>query len=648
MAAVFLRDGRPMAPERFANVSAALRLFGPHAVERCDGSAGLARIALDPFTPKDGGAQGVVEAGGGSLVLFDGVLHHRTEAIAALALDPGEARRCSDAVLFTRAWERWDVDAALRVEGEFAVVVWDAGRHTLTALCSPLSSPPLHFSVSPRRVIVASAPRAIFAWGDLPRRLDDAQLASNLIGDYRDTRASFYEGVQSLAPGEALTVTPAADRIRRYYDLAERAELARPPARADYVAAGRDLLRRAVGDALNAPETLAIMLSSGLDSQTLAATALDLLDDRPAAAELLAFTQCPEPGWDGRTPGGLPGDERPLARKLAERRPALDLRFAYASGIGTDGLDDRSDRVIELAELPPRSINMHRNHECRGLARAAGRRTVLTGRWGNATLSHNGHARLTSLLRAGRLSTLWREAAGLPPGRLGRFSPLLRHAVAPMLSDRLYRVVGALAYGDAGWRGYSAIHPDFARETRVDERARAHGFDPFARGAASRRRQQIDLLSYGVDDASTHLAMRTIHGVSERAPIGDRRLVEWCLGLPDEQYLSRDGSRLLIRRLMRNRLPPEVLATPRALQCADWHLRLSRGLPRVRDMLHDWRGDPAVAGRLDLDRLLRVVNDWPVETPLSRSDHPDHLMAWPGLDRALVAGRFIRWAQRNP
>ena len=60
--------------------------------------------------------------------------------------------------------------------------------------------------------------------------------------------------------------------------------------------------------------------------------------------------------------------------------------------------------------------------------------------------------------------------------------------------------------------------------------------------------------------------------------------------------------------------------------------------------LERWRDDPAVAGRLDLDRLLRAVDTWPERTPLSARDHPDWLLLR-FLPRALNAGRFIKWVE---
>lgn len=639
VAAAVCRDGGAPAPDGLARMSDALHGFGAKSFARCDDVAGLVRKVPESFTPEDAADRGIVEVGDGRLLLFDGFLHHRRDLIGALGLAPREAREWPDSALFARAWRCWSEDAGLRVEGEFTVVVWDPGRRTLTALCSPLWAPPLFFSIDRRRALVASAPCAIFAWGDLPRRLNDAYLASGLILDYGDRRGSYYEHVRTLQPGELLTVTPDAHRIRGYYELAERVEPVRLPRDSDYVDAAGELLRGAVDSALRATETPSISLSGGLDSPMVAVAALELLAGSPGSAPLVSFTAVPEPGWDGRLRGG---DEGPLVRKLHERYPALDARFVESPGLDADHLQLQ---MIERAELPMRNPgNMYWIHEVRRLSRAAGRRTLLTGGSGNGTLTFTGAPRLASLLRTWRWPTLLREAAALPQGRFGPLRPLIKHALPRQLPGWAVR---ARWRRRGGWRYHSAIHPEFARRMRVDERARAHRFGPYVPEARSCPEGQIRMLCNPHKQGpgrSVRVALQALHDVAARDPLGDRRLVEWCLGLPDEQYMHRGQFRRLVRRLAEGRLPAELLsATVTGGQAADWHLRLGRRLPRLRRTFEDWRGDPEVAGRLDLDRLLRILDTLPAETPLTPADYPDHIVAEFGIDRALATGRFIRW-----
>ena len=641
LAAVFLRGGGPVSRERAGALSAALRPFGTHADVWRGGPAALVRTTSDR-RPAAAGVDGPL--------LFDGFLRSRGELAAALGLPPGEADRQPDDALFARAWTRWGAAAAARVDGEFVFVAWDGPARTLVAGCSPWTAPPLCFHVNRRRAVVASAPRGVFALGDLPRRLDDERLSNSLGGFYGDPRRTYYRDVRNLLPGEVLTVTPETHGVRRHHDPAEHVRPARPAGRAaaGHVEEARDLLRRAVRGALRAGDP-AVLLSGGLDSPAVALAALDVLAESPAAAALLSFTSYPEPGWDGRAPAHKSADERPLVRELAARHPALDARFVDAAGLGFDHL---LEPTIALAETPPRNVmNLVWVHECLRLARAAGRRVVLTGEGGNLSFSQSGHERLAELLGAGRLRALWRAAGAPARGRVGAARSLLRRAALPWLPPPFQRAVLRCVKGPRPMPPpFSAVHPGYARATRLVERARAQGFGPYrplSRSCAEAQLRNLTSPMRQGDERAVRRALETLHGVALREPLGDRRLVEWCLGLPGEAFFARGRPRLLARRVLRGRVPRALFSAPRGLQAADWHLRFTRALPGIRALLDDWRGDPEVAGRIDLDRLSRLLDTWPAETPLNARDHPEFRLARAGLGPALAAGTFIRWVGRG-
>ncbi len=650
LAAVFQRDGRPIDRAALGRVANALKPFGTAKTEPwCDGPAGLVWIAGGCFAPENTLDSQPVPAGG-RLLLFDGLLAHRRQLADALGLAPRRAAEDADSALFARAWERWGEDAALRAEGEFAAVVWDPRRRVLVAVCSPLNAPPLYYAVDRRRAIVATTPSAVFAWGDLPRALDDGILASNLINDYGDGRRTCYKGVNSLLPGEALTAAPKAMRVRRYYALAERVRPVRLAKDTDYVDAANELLRDAVASGMRAVETPAISLSGGLDSSAVAVAALDHLADRGDAAPLVSFTATETPGWDGRVKTAEVGDVTHRVPVLARMYPRLDTRFFDVGDLSFERLLQLEQRMIELTELPPRSRSWLRIvYKTAVLVAESGRNVLLNGGGGNNTLSYDGLARLASLLRAGRLPSLLRESAGGPAGtRLGRLSPVLHYGIYRNLPRRLHGAVRRLVYGQRGWVDVCPIHPRFARANRVDERVRENGFDPYYRGRESVRKVMFgrwELHARRHQARAPQRSMQAIAGIQARLPMHDRRLVEWALGIPDEQHLDGGQSRRLMRRMMKARLPPEILTGPRGRSGSDWHLLAARELPEIRATLESWRSEPGVAERIDLERCLRLVDAWPQATPVRRQDHPDHQFIRHGLDHALAAGRFIRWAE---
>ena len=625
-----------MERPKFKRVVDALQPFGTAGTEPwCDGPTGLVGVSDTRFAAENAFDCQPASAGA-NLLLFDGLLADRPGLIDALGLAPRRAAQQADSALFARAWDRWGEEAALRVDGAFVAVVWTPRARVLSAVCSPLDAPPLYYAVDRRRAIFATAPRAIFAWGDLARCLDDAVLASDMINVPGDG-ATCYRGVSALLPGESLTVSPKAARVRRYYDLAERAQPIRLATDADYVEAGSELLRNAVERAMRAPQTPAIQLSGGIDSSSVAVVALDSLAGSGDPASLISITGMYGADWHR--------DEiRSRVRALAAEQPALDARFVV-----TDGGDAEQSlqRLLELAEFPVRSaLQAPTFRSYKQAVVDTGRNVILDGNHGNNTLSHDGVARLASLLRTGRLPSLLRESAGGEPGeRLGRFSPLLHYGVFRNLPRRMHATVRRLVFGWRGWLEYSAIHPEFARAHHVDERARESGLDPYRRGWPSVR----GALLYRWDGCVRRHLYRGVgrageaeYGVQCRSPFMERHLVEWAVGLPPEQFLRDGQSRRLIRRMMAGRLPTQILHEQRRVRDRD--ALPTSDLPAARATFERWRSDPSVAERIDLTRLLRLLDAMP-QAPATRRNYADCRFIRHGLDHALAVGRFIRWAE---
>src|SRR5262249_27760040 len=120
--------------------------------------------------------------------------------------------------------------------------------------------------------------------------------------------------------------------------------------------------------------------------------------------------------------------------------------------------------------------------------------------------------------------------------------------------------------------------------------------------------------------------VRANFGIDIRTPAFDRRLVEFCIGVPQDQYLCKGRDRWLIRRAMQGRLPEAVLANGKAgVQSADWFPTLTRERSRIRAELKRLAEHPDVESILALQRLTAILDDWPNCQPPEYSAQADVL-----------------------
>jgi asparagine synthetase B (glutamine-hydrolysing) len=75
-----------------------------------------------------------------------GTLYYRDDLVAALDLDPDSAKARSDAALALAAYRRWGVEGFRRLEGDYALAVWDGRAGRLVGARDPLGGQPLYWT----------------------------------------------------------------------------------------------------------------------------------------------------------------------------------------------------------------------------------------------------------------------------------------------------------------------------------------------------------------------------------------------------------------------------------------------------------------------------------------------------------------------
>src|SRR5258708_161825 len=125
-------------------------------------------------------AASVIHRAGRGLFAAVARLDNREELGDALDLTSGEIAGETDAVLIRRMHERWGDAGLARCLGAFAYASWDAHARRLTLARDCLGHRPLFFHHAPRRVVFATTLRALLALPDVPRAIDEIELADFL------------------------------------------------------------------------------------------------------------------------------------------------------------------------------------------------------------------------------------------------------------------------------------------------------------------------------------------------------------------------------------------------------------------------------------------------------------------------------------
>lgn len=575
----------------------------------------------------------------GKYWLFSGFILNSDELVNQLGI--GRGRTVRDAELYARVHDAWGDGVDDRVHGEYAVVAWDPAARSTRLVRSPISAAPLHYTRRENDYVVASAPRGIFGTGLIDRKVDEVKVADSLFLNYNDEDRSWFENVSRVPLGARMLISPAGIRQEKFFDVASLPQV-RLSDDQEYVETANHLLSEGVRRNLQGFRKPAVSMSGGFDSQSVAVIALDHI---PENRKLDVYTSVPQKHWDGRTHQNKFGDESAHVRALLDMHPRLQSHMVDAEGLS---FEHNLQAMFMLAEASPRnSMNLFWIHEIRAQAKRAGCDVMLTAGRGNATFSFDGIARLPTLFRELHWLTLYHELKAAPEPDRGIFRRMLTRAVFPNLpgwvQSKLYRAVfGAPAEGVPQ---YSALNPDWEREMNVSGRAIELGFDSDFKKPRSNRAKHVLFFANAANElGDIQQGLDQVAGIPTRDPTNYRPLVEFCCGIPDDQYYRNGVPRLLARRMMKGRLPDMVLnENRRGLQAADWLFRLEPQREELLRELDRLEQDETEARRIDVAKLRAALLDWPTETPVGKQRAAQllHLV----LPRALATNRFIRYVE---
>jgi len=273
-------DGqKPVDPEVLVNMTRALRHRGPDDEGfYVEGAVGLGhrRLAIIDLTT---GRQPIANEDGTIYIAGNGEIYNYRELRHNLLKAGHTFSSASDTEVILHGYEMEGVDFVQKLNGMFALVIWDGRRRRLLLARDRAGIKPLYYARAPGVFLFASEIKAILQHPAVERRLDLTALHQYLHLEYVPTPRTIFQGINKLPPGHTLSLEPAGNclAVQSYWDLhLARSEGAREQPLAAYLAEFQDIFQEVIRQELIADVPVGVLLSGGLDSSAVAATAARL------------------------------------------------------------------------------------------------------------------------------------------------------------------------------------------------------------------------------------------------------------------------------------------------------------------------------------------------------------------------------------
>jgi asparagine synthase (glutamine-hydrolysing) len=457
----------------------------------------------------------------------------------------------SDASLIARAYERWGRDCADRLVGDFAFAIWDPRRGKVFCARDVMGVKPLYYVHTARLFAFATEAKALLALPDVSHELNDEALRGFMSLDdahLSDRSGTLYRSISRLPAAHFFEVDDGDVSVTRYWDLNAERET-RYASTDQYVEHFRHCFAEAVQARLRTTSSHGIgaTLSGGLDSSSIVCVARGRLrgSRNPLHTFSLIF-----PDLSAAERSGI--DER---RFIEDVLRMGDVQSHLVRGDHVSPLSDL-ERVLWHLDEAFFAPNLYLHWAMYREAQQQGVRVLLDGFDGDSAIGH-GVGRLGNLLIAKDWGTFESEVRAFATNHDATTSAVLRLHGYPYLRSL------ALS-GD--WPRWWEATAQLSRRFQLSRAMTAlnYGLRPWIRRRPSSVHRERELHIQGISQPLYQITLEIADKaaaafcVEPRYPFFDRRLIEFCVGIPESQKFSGGWSRLILRRGMEGILPPTV------------------------------------------------------------------------------------------
>ena len=469
----------------------------------------------------------------------------------------------TDADYIIRAYAAWGRDCVNHLQGDFAFAVWDQMRKILFCARDHFGVKPFYYSEIGPQFVFSNVLDCLRLHPDVSPDLNDAAIADFLLfGLNCDVASTAFLKISRLPPAHTLTVYPAGVREERFWSAPTDGHIRYKDSR-EYAHHFNDVFRPAVADRMRS-DRVGLLMSGGLDSATVAATACDVSHSAASGSgsDLHAFTMVYE--------SLFADDEGRYARELAQHLKIPIQCIPLDALQPFEGWPAGTADASNSGDVPAASLRWPEPVDdpfMAGLfvqfgAIAGACRVALTGDGGDNLMHFEMWPHTKSLIRTNQWGTLARQVPAY-----------LRRRKLP-ISGAARRVRKAFGVQDPATQFPKWVSPALVEQLKLKERAaewrdltpnRPHPVLP--RGHASLSLPQwpnlFEMQSAGVTKLPVEL----------RHPFLDLRVVNFLLALPPfPLYMEKK----LLRDVVAARVPDSIRTrkkTPLAGDALQQHLR---------------------------------------------------------------------------
>ncbi|MEH7439033.1 asparagine synthase-related protein [Neobacillus drentensis] len=571
-------------------------------------------------------------------ITADAIIDNREELFERLQVDKRKRKEITDSELILLSYHKWGEDSPKYLIGDFAFMIWDERKQKLFGARDFSGSRTLYFFRNHQRfafcTVISPLSKIPFVENNLNEQWLAEYIAHPGMIESINPFSTVYKDIEQLAPSHSITITDGRVIFSKYNKIELNTKL-HFKSDYEYEEAFRDVYNKAITARLRTFRNIGAHLSGGLDSGSVTGFAAKSL--RENNKKLFTYSYVPLENFIDWTPKYRIADETPFIESTVQHVQNIIPHY-----LSFDGLSPYSevDDWLDILEMPYKFFE--NSFWLKGIYEQAnehGIGVLLNGARGNYSVSW-GHALdyYSILLKKAKWLRLYREI-NLYSKNKGVSKKRIMSIIRKKAFPNLYRDTQS----KTDYQFPMMIHSGFAEKTQIINTLENYGVD--ITGSAitnvfdARKKQFIHPEIWSINGVvSTKLSLR--YSLWNRDPTNDLRVVQFCLSVPEEQFVQNGLDRSLIRRATVNILPEDVRLNHRirGIQGADGVYRMFPYWNKFIDELQQLCKDPNVSEYFNvpvIKDLVLKIKDNPKEEYIFHID-------FKVLMRSLIIYRFIK------
>lgn len=525
-------------------------------------------------------------------------IDNRDELFHLLRIHSGLQDSITDADLIFSSYKKWGKECVHHLLGDWTFAVWDSTNNELFIARDHHGISGIYYYHSNDFFVFASSLKGLLALPQVPKKINELRIAQVLISWPGDGIQTAYQDILRLPPSHTISATSKGIEKNRYW-YAENFQPLNYKNDEDYIDHFRELFTESVRCRLRTNGKVGSTLSSGLDSSSVSAIAANLLKEK--GIRLPVFTHIPLYDVQDQISPNRLANEGPLAAKLVEFNGNMDHFLLKAENITVlEGIEKMlwiHDQPFHAAANAYWIIDMMEN------VRKQGCNILLTGQFGNATISWP-TTYYTNKFLSPKCPEINRK-------NLTNYKQFQKNILKPIIPKSIFNIYKRLSFGLYPWESHSAINRSFANKINLSDHMKKVGFDPTFSRFKNISSMQVDLIMPGQTIVGQQwLEIGTQFGIEIRDPSMDKRVIGFCLSVPNSVYIQNHKGRMLIREAMKGIIPEELRWSnnKRGLQAADVALRIQSDKESWIDIADNILQHSKVNEVLDIKKICTHLN----------------------------------------